>query len=89
MKGSSLILSANLFGLHPQGLCAQTESFLFLFCSDVGIGAYTVIIKGTQVYNPALGSWTELSPLDIIQMVLLRPDRWKKVLPPRQEARST
>ena len=35
----------------------------------VNLPAHTVMIKGTQVYNPAKGSWTELSPLDIMQMV--------------------
>ena len=34
----------------------------------VNLPAHTVIIKGTQVYNPAKGSWQELSPLDVMQM---------------------
>ena len=28
-----------------------------------------MIIKGTQVYNPEKGAWTELRPLDIMQML--------------------
>lgn len=31
--------------------------------------AHTVIIKGTQIYNPERGRWVELSPLDIMQMI--------------------
>ncbi|GAM21299.1 hypothetical protein SAMD00019534_044740 [Acytostelium subglobosum LB1] len=34
----------------------------------VNLPAHTVIIKGTQVYNPEKG-WTELSPLDVTQML--------------------
>ncbi len=35
----------------------------------VKLPAHTVIIKGTQIYNPEKGRWTELSPLDIMQMM--------------------
>lgn len=35
----------------------------------VNLPAHTVIIKGTQVYNPEKGAWTELSPLDVMQMM--------------------
>jgi pre-mRNA-splicing helicase BRR2 len=31
--------------------------------------AHTVIIKGTQVYNPEKGRWCELDPLDVLQML--------------------
>lgn len=31
----------------------------------VNLPAHTVIIKGTQIYNPEKGRWTELSPLGI------------------------
>ncbi|CAF1042145.1 unnamed protein product [Adineta steineri] len=34
----------------------------------VNLPARTVIIKGTQVYNPEKGRWTELGSLDIMQM---------------------
>jgi len=34
----------------------------------VNLPAHTVIIKGTQVYSPEQGGWTELSPLDVMQM---------------------
>ena len=34
----------------------------------VNLPAHTVIIKGTQVYNPVKSAWTELSPLDVMQM---------------------
>ncbi|KAG5559686.1 hypothetical protein RHGRI_009264 [Rhododendron griersonianum] len=29
----------------------------------------SVIIKGTQIYNPEKGAWSELSPLDVMQML--------------------
>eukprot|EP00049_Salpingoeca_infusionum_P013623 m.254457 g.254457 ORF g.254457 m.254457 type:complete len:2135 (+) comp15493_c9_seq1:187-6591(+) len=35
----------------------------------VNLPAHTVIIKGTQVYSPETGGWTELSPLDVLQML--------------------
>eukprot|EP01039_Chlorochromonas_danica_P004415 gene4415-4836_t len=35
----------------------------------VNLPCRTVIIKGTQMYSPNLGRWTELSPLDILQMM--------------------
>ncbi|CAI9118155.1 OLC1v1019682C1 [Oldenlandia corymbosa var. corymbosa] len=35
----------------------------------VNLPAHTVIIKGTQIYNPEKGAWTELSALDVMQML--------------------
>ncbi|VDN59866.1 unnamed protein product [Dracunculus medinensis] len=35
----------------------------------VNLPAHTVIIKGTQIYNPELGRWTELGALDVMQML--------------------
>ncbi|XP_076308177.1 U5 small nuclear ribonucleoprotein 200 kDa helicase-like [Tachypleus tridentatus] len=35
----------------------------------VNLPAHTVIIKGTQVYNPEKGRWVELGALDILQML--------------------
>mmetsp|Transcript_75394 Transcript_75394/g.157134 ORF Transcript_75394/g.157134 Transcript_75394/m.157134 type:complete len:2169 (-) Transcript_75394:248-6754(-) len=35
----------------------------------VNLPAHTVIIKGTQVYNPEKGAWDELSPMDMMQMI--------------------
>ncbi|NXI31883.1 U520 helicase, partial [Sterrhoptilus dennistouni] len=35
----------------------------------VNLPAHTVIIKGTQVYSPEKGRWTELGALDILQML--------------------
>lgn len=37
----------------------------------VNLPAHTVIIKGTQVYSPEKGRWTELGALDILQVGLL------------------
>ncbi|KAJ1680235.1 Pre-mRNA splicing [Spiromyces aspiralis] len=35
----------------------------------VNLPAHQVIIKGTQVYAPDKGAWTELSPQDVLQML--------------------
>jgi len=35
----------------------------------VNLPAHTVIIKGTQVYSPDKGKWTELSMMDVMQML--------------------
>ncbi|PJF17760.1 hypothetical protein PSACC_02423 [Paramicrosporidium saccamoebae] len=35
----------------------------------VNLPAHTVIIKGTQVYNPEKGRWCELSAQDVLQML--------------------
>ena len=35
----------------------------------VNLPCHTVIIKGTQIYNPQSGGFQELSPLDILQMI--------------------
>eukprot|EP00906_Rhabdomonas_costata_P006818 RCo009880 len=35
----------------------------------VNLPAHTVIIKGTQIYNPEKGKWMELSALDVMQMM--------------------
>ena len=34
----------------------------------VNLPAHTVIIKGTQIYSPEKGGWTELSALDVLQV---------------------
>ena len=35
----------------------------------MNLPAHTVIIKGTQIYNPEKGRWTELGALDVLQML--------------------
>lgn len=35
----------------------------------VNLPAHTVIIKGTDVYSPEAGNWTQLSPQDVFQML--------------------
>jgi hypothetical protein len=35
----------------------------------VNLPAHTVIIKGTQVYNPEKGRWVELGALDVLQVL--------------------
>lgn len=36
----------------------------------VNLPAHTVIIKGTQVYNPEKGRWVELGALDVLQVMI-------------------
>ncbi|GKY92360.1 hypothetical protein MPSEU_000206900 [Mayamaea pseudoterrestris] len=35
----------------------------------VNVPAFSVIIRGTQIYDPSKGRWAELSPLDVLQML--------------------
>ena len=35
----------------------------------VNLPCHAVIIRGTQIYDPAKGRWAELSPLDVLQML--------------------
>ena len=35
----------------------------------VNLPAHCVIIKGTQIYSPEKGGWTELSSQDVMQMI--------------------
>ncbi|XP_040361646.1 DExH-box ATP-dependent RNA helicase DExH12 [Rosa chinensis] len=37
----------------------------------VNVRAHTVIIRGTQVYDPEKGAWAEISTLDVMQMLSL------------------
>lgn len=72
------------FGIHHAGMSRidrTTVEDLFadgsvqvLVCTatlawGVNLPAHTVIIKGTQVYSPEKGSWVELSPQDVLQML--------------------
>ncbi|KAF2452650.1 Sec63 Brl domain-containing protein [Lineolata rhizophorae] len=72
------------FGIHHAGMSrADRNSVEELFSEGhlqvlvctatlawgVNLPAHTVIIKGTQVYSPEKGSWVELSPQDVLQML--------------------
>jgi pre-mRNA-splicing helicase BRR2 len=72
------------FGIHHAGLSlADRDSVQALFADGslqvlvctatlawgVNLPAHTVIIKGTQIYSPEKGSWVELSPQDVLQML--------------------
>ncbi|KAK1575466.1 hypothetical protein Q3G72_005725 [Acer saccharum] len=65
MTRGDRLLVQNLFtGGHVQVLVSTAT-----LAWGVNLPAHTVIIKGTQIYNPEKGDWTEISPLDIMQML--------------------
>ncbi|KFH44482.1 Pre-mRNA-splicing factor-like protein [Hapsidospora chrysogenum ATCC 11550] len=72
------------FGIHHAGMSRADRTDVedlfaqgaiqVLVCTatlawGVNLPAHTVIIKGTQVYSPEKGSWVELSPQDVLQML--------------------
>ncbi|KQJ92834.1 DExH-box ATP-dependent RNA helicase DExH12 [Brachypodium distachyon] len=72
------------FAIHHAGMARVDREFVEELFADkhiqvlvstatlawgVNLPAHTVIIKGTQIYNPEKGAWTELSPLDVMQML--------------------
>lgn len=72
------------FGIHHAGMSrADRELVEDLFAGrhlqvlvstatlawGVNLPAHTVIIKGTQIYNPEKSRWCELSPQDMLQML--------------------
>lgn len=65
MTRTDRTLVEDLFGdKHIQVLvCTATLAW------GVNLPAHTVIIKGTQIYNPEKGRWVELSPQDVLQML--------------------
>jgi pre-mRNA-splicing helicase BRR2 len=72
------------FGIHHAGMSRADRTIVedlfadgsiqVLVCTatlawGVNLPAHTVIIKGTQIYSPEKGSWVELSPQDVLQML--------------------
>ncbi|KAK7020512.1 putative ATP dependent RNA helicase [Favolaschia claudopus] len=72
------------FGIHHAGMAREDRglveelfadgSLQVLVCTatlawGVNLPAHTVIIKGTQIYNPEKGRWVELSSQDVLQML--------------------
>jgi len=72
------------FGIHHAGMHRTDRTLVEELFADghvqvlvstatlawgVNLPAHTVIIKGTQIYNPEKGRWCELSPLDVMQML--------------------
>lgn len=58
------LMGCLLHALHFQVLVSTAT-----LAWGVNLPAHTVIIKGTQVYNPVKGAWDELSPQDMMQMM--------------------
>jgi len=65
MPRSDRTLVENLFKAGFIKVLVSTATLAW----GVNLPAHSVIIKGTQVYNPEKGQWTELSQLDILQML--------------------
>ncbi|CAN7041773.1 unnamed protein product [Brassica rapa subsp. trilocularis] len=63
-RGDREIVEA-LFGEGHVQVLVSTETLAW----SVNLHAHTVIIKGTEVYNPEKGAWMELTPLDVMQML--------------------
>ncbi|KAF6753600.1 Sec63 Brl domain-containing protein [Ephemerocybe angulata] len=72
------------FAIHHAGMSREDRSTVedlfaegyiqVLVCTatlawGVNLPAHTVIIKGTQIYNPEKGRWVELSSQDVLQML--------------------
>jgi pre-mRNA-splicing helicase BRR2 len=72
------------FAIHHAGMAREDRALVedlfadgsiqVLVCTatlawGVNLPAHTVIIKGTQIYNPEKGRWVELSHQDILQML--------------------
>ncbi|EDR01243.1 uncharacterized protein LACBIDRAFT_240054 [Laccaria bicolor S238N-H82] len=72
------------FAIHHAGMSREDRglveelfadgSIQVLVCTatlawGVNLPAHTVIIKGTQIYNPEKGRWVELSSQDVLQML--------------------
>ncbi|KAF9003722.1 Sec63-domain-containing protein [Hymenopellis radicata] len=72
------------FGIHHAGMTREDRNLVeelfadgslqVLVCTatlawGVNLPAHTVIIKGTQIYNPEKGRWVELSSQDVLQML--------------------
>jgi len=72
------------FAIHHAGMTREDRglveelfhdgSIQVLVCTatlawGVNLPAHTVIIKGTQIYNPEKGRWVELSSQDVLQML--------------------
>lgn len=72
------------FAIHHAGMAREDRGLVEELFSDgsiqvlvctatlawgVNLPAHTVIIKGTQIYNPEKGRWVELSSQDVLQML--------------------
>eukprot|EP00887_Chlorella_sp_A99_P002917 scaffold6.g2917.t1 len=67
-RGSPADLGNVALSLRSTSALSQVLVSTATLAWGVNLPAHTVIIKGTQVYNPVKGAWAELSPLDVMQM---------------------
>eukprot|EP00298_Acanthocystis_sp_HF-20_P013056 c20188_g1_i1.p1 GENE.c20188_g1_i1~~c20188_g1_i1.p1 ORF type:complete len:1637 (-),score=765.18 c20188_g1_i1:25-4935(-) len=58
-------LVEDLYGSYHIPVLVSTATLAW----GVNLPAHTVIIKGTQIYDPEKSSWVELSSLDVMQML--------------------
>ena len=59
------LLAEDLFAQGHVKVLVSTATLAW----GVNLPAHTVIIKGTQIYSPEKGRWTELGALDVMQML--------------------
>lgn len=59
------VLVEDLFGERHIKVLVSTATLAW----GVNLPSHAVIIKGTQIYNPDKGRWTELGALDVLQML--------------------
>ncbi|VDN01570.1 unnamed protein product [Thelazia callipaeda] len=61
------------FAIHHAGMTRVDRTLVLVSTATLAWGvnlpAHTVIIKGTQIYSPEAGCWTELGALDVLQML--------------------
>jgi pre-mRNA-splicing helicase BRR2 len=65
MTREDRIIVEDLFADGSVQVLVATATFAW----GVNLPAHTVIIKGTQIYNPEKGRWVELSSQDVLQML--------------------
>ncbi|KAA8490499.1 U5 small nuclear ribonucleoprotein [Porphyridium purpureum] len=78
------VMGSSGIGIHHAGLAAADRALTEDLFADghlrvlvstatlawgVNLPAHAIVIKGTKVYSPEKGTWVELSPIDVMQMM--------------------